>query len=117
MLATLEFPDVDGPVIAATGQHTSIGTDLESLHDPLMCLSHQHTLSALDLPPTQPPVTASTDQHLPTQTPSHRKGHSWMLRQGLHPLPAVRLPHEDFPAFSATRGVPHIDDAIIASTD
>src|SRR6266536_1118418 len=80
MLATLEFPDVDGPVIAATGQHASIGTDLESLHDPLMCLSHLHTLSALDLPPTQPPVTAPTD----------------------HPLPAVRLPHEDLPAFSAT---------------
>src|SRR2546423_15684397 len=71
-----------------------------------------------------------------------------MLRQGSHPLPAVRLPHEQFPALSAAtsrgqpppigapghapdsprvsrqplllhaiRGVPHIYDAIIASTD
>src|SRR6266516_1458386 len=110
MLATLEFPDVDGPVIAATRQHTSIGTDLESLHDPLMCLSHQHTLSALDLPPTQPPVTASTEQHPTTRgqqpaigAPCHTPDSPMMSRQ----------PQQLY----AIRGVPHIDDAIIASTD
>src|SRR6266568_3340310 len=58
MLATLEFPDVDGPVIAATGQHTSIGTDLESLHDPLMWISHQRSL------PSLPPLTSISPRRL-----------------------------------------------------
>src|SRR2546421_164823 len=38
MLATLEVPEVDGPVIAATGEPAAIGTDLERPHRSLMGL-------------------------------------------------------------------------------
>src|SRR5437764_14635178 len=108
MLATMQVPEHDGPVIPATGQPAAIGTHVERLHGPLMRLLHPHTLSAVDLPPAQPAITASTDQHLPTRTPDHRKGHSGMPRQGSHPLPAVGIPHEQLPAVSAAaaRGQP-----------
>ena len=60
-LATVQVPDRDGPVIAATGQLAAIGTHLERLHGPLMRLLHPHALPTLDLPPAYHPVTASTD--------------------------------------------------------
>src|SRR5437588_10810511 len=151
MFAPLEVPERDSPIIAATGEPAAIGAHLECMHRALMGFSHLYALPAVNIPPAQHSVTASTDELLPTWTPGHCKGHPRMLRQGSHPLPAVRLPHEQFPALSlplaatsrgqpppigapghapdsprvsrqplllhAIRGVPHIYDAIIASTD
>src|SRR5215469_13915427 len=102
LLATLEVPEPDDPVIAATGESAAIGVHLERMHRPLMRLSYPHAVPAVNLPPAQSAVTASTDKPFPTRDPGHRKGHSGMPRQGLHPLPAVRLPHEEFPTLSAT---------------
>src|SRR3989442_11242377 len=42
MLATLEVPEPDRPVIAATGQPAPIGTHLECLHPPVMRFSLPH---------------------------------------------------------------------------
>src|SRR5712692_12013716 len=61
MLATLEIPERDSPVIPAAGQNAAIGTHLERLHGPLMRLLHPHALPILDLPPAQHAITASTD--------------------------------------------------------
>ena len=62
LLATLEVPERDGPVISAAGEPEAIRTHLEGIHRPLMGFSHPHTFSALQVPPAQPAVTASTDQ-------------------------------------------------------
>src|SRR2546421_2626085 len=151
MFATLQVPERDSPIIAATGEPAAIGAHLECMHRALMGFSHLYALPAVNIPPAQHSVTASTDERLPTWPQGHCKGHPRRLRQGSHPLPAVRLPHEQFPALSlplaatsrgqpppigapghapdsprvsrqplllhAIRGVPHIYDAIIASTD
>ncbi len=100
MLAPLELPERDRPVIAATGQLAAIGTHLERLHGSPMRLLHLHALPTLDLPPAQPAVTASTDQQLPTWDPDQRRDHPRMLHKGMHTLPAVRIPHEQIPAVS-----------------
>src|SRR6266513_2349129 len=100
MFATLEVPERDSPIIAATGEPAAIGAHLECMHRALMGFSHLYALPAVNIPPAQHSVTASTDELLPTWTPGHCKGHPRMLRQGSHPLPAVRLPHEQFPALS-----------------
>src|SRR6266567_2637199 len=124
MLATLELPDVDGSVIATTGQLGAIGTHSDRVYRPLMRLSHPQAAPAVDLPPAQLAVTAPTDQRLPTRVPGHGRSHRGMLHQGLHPLPAVRLPHEELPALSAatTGGQPsairapgHAHDGLIVS--
>src|SRR6266404_4585846 len=83
MLATLEIPERDSPVIAATGQSAAIGTHLERLDGPLMRFSHPHTLPALHLPPAQPAVTASTKHQLSTGSPAQRRDHPRMPRQGV----------------------------------
>src|SRR5205807_8309432 len=111
MLATLQVPDRDGPIIAATDQPAPIGTHLERLDGPLMRFSHPHALPAVDFPPAQPPVTASTDHQFPTRGPAQRRDHPWMLRKGAHSVPALRIPHEQLPAVSlplaaAARGQP-----------
>src|SRR5947209_8077475 len=49
-LAPFQVPYLDGPVIAATGQSTAIGTDSERLDCPLMPLTHPHMLPALYVP-------------------------------------------------------------------
>src|SRR6266481_5275259 len=107
MLATLQVPDVDGPIIAATGQPAPIGTHLERLHGPLMRLLHPHALPTLDLPPAQPAVTVSTDQPLPTGSPDYRRDHSRLPPQGAIPCPPGRvarptlgIPHKHLPAVS-----------------
>src|SRR5437868_4991344 len=69
MLATVQVPERDGPIIPAAGQPAAIGTHLERLDCPLMRLLHPHALPAVDLPPAQPPITASADQQLPTRSP------------------------------------------------
>src|SRR6266516_3339942 len=56
MLATLEVPEHDGPVIPATGEPAPIGTHLERLHRPLMRFSLPHAHPAVHLPPAQPAV-------------------------------------------------------------
>src|SRR5712691_2886224 len=70
MLAPLEVPERDGPVIPATSQKPPIGTQLERLHGPLMRFSLPHAFSALHLPPAQSPVTASTEHQFPTRGPA-----------------------------------------------
>src|SRR5256885_15272492 len=115
MLATLEIPEHDGPVIPAAGQPTPIGALLERLNCPLMGFSPLYTLPALDLPPAHPPVTASTDKPLPARSPGHGRDCPRMPHQGAIAcppgrvaLPALHLPHEELPALSAAapRGQP-----------
>src|SRR5436305_853199 len=43
-LTALEVPHLDGSIIAATGQLTAIGADLDRLDRPLMHFSHPHTV-------------------------------------------------------------------------
>src|SRR5260370_34044059 len=102
MLATLQGPDVDGPIIAATGQPATIGTHLERLHGPLMRLLHPHALPTLALPPAQHAVTASTDQPLPTGSPGYRRDHPRMPPQGAHAPPTLGIPHKHLPALALT---------------
>ena len=63
MLATVQVPERDDPVIAATGQRAVIGTHLERLDCPLMRLSHSHALSMLQAPSAQHTVPASASAH------------------------------------------------------
>src|SRR2546423_6045367 len=104
MLATVQVPERDGPIIPAAGQPAPIGTHLERLDCPLMRLlipvpqtGFPHALPAVDLPPAQPPVTASTDKPLPARIPGHRSNHPRMPFKGVHELPAVGIPHEELP--------------------
>src|SRR5216683_987814 len=62
LLATMQVPEQDGPVIPTTGQPAPLGAHLEGLHRPLMRLLHSYALPALNLPPAQHAVTTSTDQ-------------------------------------------------------
>src|SRR5713226_70823 len=78
MLATLQIPERDGPVLPATGQSAPIGTHLERLHRPLMRFSLPHALPAMHLPPAQHPVTVSTEQQLSTESPGQRRDHPRM---------------------------------------
>src|SRR6266480_911892 len=98
VFAALHIPDLDGPVIATTGEPVTIGTHLERLHRPLMGFSHPHTLPVSQVPPAQLAVPASTDQHLPIGTPGQRGDSPRMPRQGAHVLSTVRIPHHQFPA-------------------
>src|SRR5258707_6817977 len=82
MLGTLQLPDVDGPVIVASGQPAPIGTAPERPDHPLMGFLHPHALPAVHLPPAQHPVTASTDHQLPTASPGQRRDHPRMPRPG-----------------------------------
>src|SRR5437660_1107039 len=122
MLAMLQIPDSDGPVIAAAGKPASIGTHLERLHRPLMRFLLPHALPAVHLPPAQPAVAASTDKPLPTGSPGHGRDCPRMPHQGAIAcipslpervpgrvaLPALHLPLEELPALAAatTRGQP-----------
>src|SRR5258706_10895693 len=54
MLATLELPEHNSPVIPATGQLAAIGTHSDRVYRPLMRLSHPQALPAGHLPPAQP---------------------------------------------------------------
>jgi hypothetical protein len=105
MLATLELPDVDGPVIATTGDSFAIGTDLERVHDPLMGLLHPHARAARQFPPAQPTVTASTDQQLADRVPGHGIDGPRQPLQSGDALPAAGIPHEELSAvLAATPG-------------
>ncbi len=108
MLATLQVPERDGPVIPATSQKPPIGTHLERLHCPLMRFSLPHALPTVHLPPAHPPVTASTVHQLSTESPGQCKDHPRMPFKGVHALPAVGIPHEELPTVAAatTRGQP-----------
>src|SRR5207237_4963488 len=104
MLATLQVPDSDGPVLPATGEPAAIGTHLERLYCPLMRLLHPHALPTLDLPPAYHPVTASTDHQLPARTPGHRSNHPRMPYKVSHARPAKGVPHHQFPAVADAGG-------------
>jgi hypothetical protein len=73
MLATLEVPDVDSPVIAATGEPLAIGAASQRADRPRMRFAHPDTLPALYVPPAQPAVTTSTDQPGAIGTPGPRQ--------------------------------------------
>src|SRR5437879_5192914 len=75
MFATLQVPERDSPIIAATGEPAAIGAHLECMHRALMGFSHLYALPAVNIPPAQHSVTASTDELLPTWTPGHCNGH------------------------------------------
>src|SRR3954471_5773261 len=116
MLATLQVPEHDGPVIPATGEPAAIGTSPERTDRPMVRLSHPHALPAVNLPPAQQAVTASTEQQLLARTPGHRRDHPRMPHQGSITcppgrvaLPALDIPHKQLSALSAapTRGQPH----------
>ncbi len=107
MLATVQIPEGDGPVVTATGQSGAIGAHLERLHRSLMRLlipvpqtGFPHALPARYLPPAQHAITASTDQQLPTGSPGQRRDHPRMPRKSMHALPTVGMPHEELPALS-----------------
>src|SRR5258708_13114055 len=97
MLATLEVPEPDRSVIAATGQQAFIGTDLEGLHRPLMGFSHPYALPAVNIPPAQSAITASTEQPCPTRVPGQGIYASARLVQGVQARSRGRIPDEDFP--------------------
>src|SRR2546426_7802359 len=101
MLATLEVPEPDRSVIAATGQQAFIGTDLEGLHRPLMGFSHPYALPAVNIPPAQSAITASTEQPCPTRVPGQRIYASARLVQGVQARSRGRIPDEDFPLAQA----------------
>src|SRR5205823_14549795 len=90
MLATVQVPEHDGPVIPATGEPAPIGTHLERLHHPLMRFLHPHALPAVHLPPAQHAVTASSEQQLLARTPCHGRDHPRMPRQRTIPCPPLR---------------------------
>src|SRR2546422_1199610 len=111
MLASMQVPEHDGPVIPATGEPAPIGTHLQRPDRPLMPLLHPPARPAVHLPPAEHAVTASTDQQLPTGTPGYRRDDTFMPRKGSHALPALHVPHKQLPAVSlplaaATRGQP-----------
>src|SRR5713101_626315 len=109
LLPALEVPQVNGPVIPATGQPAAIGTSPERTDRPLMRLSHPHALPALHIPPAQHAVTTPTDQQVPARAPGDgiddtampRKG-SITCPPGRVALPALLIPHQQLPsAFDA----------------
>src|SRR5260370_37924545 len=104
-MATLEVPEPDRSVIAATGEPAAIGTDLERLYDPLMRFSHPHARAARQVPPAQSTVTASTDQQLPDRVPGDGIDRPHQPLQGGQALPAAGIPHDELPAvLAATPG-------------
>src|SRR2546426_7166845 len=104
VFAAVPIPEPDGPIIAATGDSFAIGTDLEGLHLPLMGLSHPQARSALQVPPAQSAITPSTDEPIPDRMPGDCIEHTRKPLQGGQALPTVGIPHEEFPALSATTG-------------
>src|SRR5207302_81733 len=101
MLATMEIADVDGPVIAATGQHAPIGTHSKRLDCPLMPLPKRQALPALHVPPAHAPIAAATEQHRSSRTPGQRVHDRARLPPGLQALPTGHLPDEDLPTASS----------------
>src|SRR5207245_10836880 len=85
-----------------TGDSFAIGTDLEGLHLALMGFSHPQARSARQVPPAQPAITASTEQPIPDRMPGDCIEHTRQPLQGGQALPTVGIPHEEFPALSAT---------------
>src|SRR5437588_6720556 len=106
--ATLELPDVDGSVIATTGQQLPIGTLPEREDRSLMCCSHPQAFSALYIPPAQYPITPSADQEVPPRSPDGGIDNTGMPCEGLEAFPALHIPHEQFPSViaAATTGQP-----------
>src|SRR5260370_40407104 len=102
VFAAVHIPEPDGPIIAATGDSFSIGTDLEGLHLPLMGFSLPQARSARQVPPAQPAITPSTEQPIPDRMPADCIDHTRHPLQGGHALPTVGIPHEQLPALSAT---------------
>src|SRR2546426_7182490 len=101
MLATFELPDVDGSVIATTGQQLPIGTLPEREDRSLMCCSHPQAFSALYIPPAQYPITPSADQEVPSRRPDDGIDNTGMSCKGLEAFPAPHIPHEQFPCITA----------------
>src|SRR2546423_15295307 len=107
MLATLELPDVDGPVIATTGKQLPIGTLPEREDRSLMCCSHPQAFSALHIPPAQYPITPSTDQEAPSRSPADGRDNTGMPCKCLEAFPALHIPHEQFPSVTDSAATGH----------
>src|SRR5260370_12350068 len=101
-MASLEVPEPDRSVLAATGEPAAIGTDLEPMYDPLMRFSHPHARAARQVPPAQSTVTASTDQQLPDRVPGDGIDRPHQPLQGGQALPAAGIPHDELPAVLAS---------------
>src|SRR5205823_5394653 len=101
MLAALEIPDVNGPIIAATGEPLAIGTHSERLDCPLMPLPKRQALPALHVPPAHAPIAAATEQHRSRRTPGQRVHDRARLPPGMQALLTGHLPDEDFPTASS----------------
>src|SRR5260370_13300613 len=61
-LATLEVPEHNGPVIAATGEPAAIGTPLHAVHGPAMFTQHPGRRRTCHLPQGHPSSSACTAQ-------------------------------------------------------
>src|SRR6266702_3580933 len=90
----LQVPHLDGTVIAATGEQTTIRADPKRLDRSLMPFSHPYTLPALYVPPAQHSVAASTDQQLSTLTPLHGQHTAGSAGKGVQVLSIVCIPQE-----------------------
>src|SRR5260370_7586024 len=107
MLATLELPDVDGSVIATTGQQLPIGTLPEREDRSLMCCSHPQAFSALYIPPAQYPITPSADQEVPPRSPDGDITNTGMPSEGLKAFPPLHIHHKHFPYLTLTPNPDH----------
>src|SRR5437588_1440744 len=101
MLAALEIPGLDGPVIAATGEPLAIRAHSERLDCPLMPLPKRQALPALHVPPAYAPIAAATEQHRSSRTPGQRVHDRARFPPGLQALPTGHLPDEDLPTASS----------------
>src|SRR5713101_8972451 len=95
MFAALEIPDVDGPVVPATGEPAPIGTHLQRLHRSLMRPAHLYTLPMLHIPPAQHAITVTTDQHRSGLTPCERVHDLAQFTQGEQALSIMGIPDEE----------------------
>src|SRR6266516_5059601 len=104
MLATVQVPEQNDPIIAAASQFRAIWTAPQRLHRSLMCFADPQALSAVYYPPAQRTVTAPTDQHistLPVHNPDHRIDYPGMPRNGMHTFPVLCIPDKQLSALSA----------------
>src|SRR6266849_4003947 len=101
MFAALQTPDVDGPIIPATGEPLAIRVQLERPDRPLMGLSHPYTFPTLQVPPAQHAIAATTQQQRSARIPGQRMHDRVWLAQVVQAFPATRLPAEELPPATA----------------
>src|SRR5215471_1773550 len=95
MLTMLDLPDVDGPIIATTGEHRALGAHFECLYRSMMRFLSPFALSAVQVPTAQYSVTPSADEPISDWMPGDGRNHPGKLLQSVEALPAVGIPHEE----------------------